>query len=414
MSKKSSSVKIYKTEQDVIDALNSIDGPMRGSAYKPNFLRSIPKKLRTSRVCNIVFSNPDKFNLEKEIEFVPQEIMTEDFLMKSVLFWPELLSPDDKTNTKHIPRERLTLPVYVAFELGKRSRERKSRIGYKLDYPEFEMENYKRIICEAADSIEEQEELQIFFNDTNEKNKFYLKLIDLIRRKLNSINCLPNTKYERKYTNFTYSSGKKLLILISGHSDSGKTTLSQCLSCCINNSTWFDSDIFSQVQARVGTDLAVKEFVKPERSVVIYSNLNSFSTIVTERIKEEMGQPNILYVYIKPSSVYQMHAHSKYRGGEDIKYYKKKYLAFDACFSQEDIDLTVINDYLPTSMAKACDEIIEACMIKFGTQEQNHRPTSSDFITRVGTQRVEDGAIAVEDGAIAVEALLTGMEMEEK
>lgn len=58
-------------------------------------------------------------------------------------------------------------------------------------------------------------------------------------------------------------------------------------------------------------------------------------------------------------------------------------------------------------MAKACDEIIEACMIKFGTQEQNHRPTSSDFITRVGTQRVEDGAIAVE-------ALLTGMEMEEK
>lgn len=283
-------------------------------------MSSVKTDFRSPRICQIVFSDPYIFNFEEEMKYMPSELMSEKFLIQMIYDYPKLLcSRDEKgPRTIIIPKEKQTLPVLVAFELGKRRYEKFSamqwgRCGEKIPYTDRTLE-FRKTITDIADRVEERIGTNNLkhsqaFQDTGERDIFINKLVASIQEESTSISLQPDEHYKPKYTHLDYNSDKKLLILISGHADSGKTTFSHALENAIGGAVCFDSD---QMFERGILDLKLFQLIRPASKVVIFSDLTAFNFFTPQEIKEAMGDVNILKIYIKPSSVKRMLQHSKY------------------------------------------------------------------------------------------------------
>lgn len=323
--KKSSGIK-HKSEEDVYEDLQRLMQVWKKNGTqnlfsKRSYLSSVKMEFRSPRICQIVFSNPYIFNFEEEIKYVPMELMSEEFLIQMVYDNPKLLCSRDEQGprTITIPEEKQTLPVLVAFELGKRIYEKYSAIqwgpyGEKIPYTGKTID-FRKTITDLADSIEERigtNNLKHLaaFNDASKREEFANELVSYIQEESTSVSLQPDEHYTPKHTQFEYTSDKKMLILVSGYADSGKTTFSNYLASRINGSICFDSD---QLLERGLLEAHLSHFIKPENNVVIFSDLDAFCFFSPQEIKEAIGDANILNVYIKPSSIKRMLHHSKYR-----------------------------------------------------------------------------------------------------
>lgn len=326
MGKKKSSGTKYTSEEEVYEDLQRLmqvwkKNGTKNLFSKRSYLSSVKTVFRSPRICQIVFSNPDIFNFEEEIKYMPIELMSEEFLIQMVYDKPKLLcSRDEKgPRTISIPEEKQSLPVLVAFELGKRRYEKFSvmqwgRWGEKIPYTDRALE-FRKTIIDIADKVEDKIGTNNLkhsqsFKETDERNAFINELVTSIQEKSTSVALQPDEHYKPKYTHLAYNSDKKMLILISGYADSGKTTFSHYLASTINGAICFDSD---QLLERGLLDSKLSQLVRPDNKVVIFSDLDAFDFFKPQEINDAMGNANILKVYIKPSSIKRMLHHSKYR-----------------------------------------------------------------------------------------------------
>lgn len=326
MGKKKASGNKYKSEEDVYEDLQRLIQVWKKKGTqslfsKRSYLSSVKTEFRSPRICQIVFSDPDIFNLEEEIKYIPMEFMSEEFLIQMVYDMPKLIcSRDEKgSRTVSIPEEKQTLPVLVAFELGKRRYEKFSAMqwgewGEKIPYTDKTQE-FRKTITDIADSVEDKigtNNLKhtAHFDDVAERDTYINELVSSIQKESNSVSLQPDEQYKPKYEHTNYGFDKKMLILVSGYSDSGKTTFSHYLANSINGAICFDSD---QLLERGLFGFKLSQLVKLNNNVVIFSDTDAFSFFSSQEIKEAMGDTNILKVYIQPSSIKRMLHHSKYR-----------------------------------------------------------------------------------------------------
>ena len=323
--KKSNGIK-YKTEEAVYEDLLRLMQVWKKNGTqnlfsKRSYLSSVKTEFRSPRICHIIFSNPDMFNFEEEIKYVPMDLMSEEFLIQMVYDKPKLIcSRDEKgSRTVSIPNEKQTLPVLVAFELGKRRYEKFSAMqwgqwGEKIPYTDKTLE-FRKTITDIADRVEDKIGTNNLkhsqsFEEADERDTFISELVTSIQEESGSTELQADEHYTSKYAHFDYNSDKKLLILVSGYADSGKTTFSNYLASTIDGSICFDSD---QLLERGLLDLDLSQLVGPEKNVVIFSDTDAFVFFRPQEINNAMGNANILKVYIKPSSIKRMLHHSKYR-----------------------------------------------------------------------------------------------------
>lgn len=326
MGKKKSSGTKHKSEEVVYEDLQRLMQVWKKNGTqnlfsKRSYLSSVKTDFRSPRICQIVFSNPDIFNFEEEIKYIPIELMSEEFLIQMVYDNPKLLCSRDErgSRTVSIPEEKQTLPVLVAFELGKRIYEKFSAIewgewGEKISYTNKTLE-FRKTIIDIADRVEEKIgtnnlKYSQAFKKVDERDAFINKLVTLIQEEATSVVLQPDEHYKPKYTDFDYNSDKKMLILISGYADSGKTTFSHYLASIIDGAICFDSD---QLLEHGLLNSELSQLIRPENNVVIFSDLDAFDFFRPQEINDAIGNANILKVYIKPSSVKRMLHHSKYR-----------------------------------------------------------------------------------------------------
>ena len=323
--KKSTGIK-YKTEEDVYEDLLRLMQVWKKNGTqnlfsKRSYLSSVKTEFRSPRICQIIFSNPDMFNFEEEIKYVPMDLMSEEFLIQMVYDRPKLIcSRDEKgSRTVSIPKEKQTLPVLVAFELGKRIYEKYSamqwgRWGEKIPYTDKTLE-FRQTITYIADRVEDKIGTNNLkhsqaFKEVDERDTFISELITTIQEESGSTELQADEHYTPKYGRFDYSSDKKLLILVCGYADSGKTTFSNYLANTISGAMCFDSD---QLLESGLLNLELSKLVRPENNVVVFSDLDAFTFFRPQEINDAIGNTNILKVYIKPSSIKRMLHHSKYR-----------------------------------------------------------------------------------------------------
>ena len=326
MGKKKSTGTKYKTEEDVYEDLQRLMQVWKKNGTqnlfsKRSYLSSVKKEFRSARICQIIFSNPNMFNFEEEIKYVPIELMSEEFLIQMVYDKPKLICSRDeqRTRTVAIPEEKQTLPVLVAFELGKRIYEKYSAMqwgqwGEKIPYTDRTLE-FRQTITDIADRVEDKIGTNNLkhsqaFKEVDERDTFISELIATIQKESGSTELQADEHYTPKYGHFDYSSDKKLLILVCGYADSGKTTFSNYLASTISGAMCFDSDQLLE-SGLLNSDLS--QLVRPENNVVVFSDLDAFTFFRPQEINDAMGNTNILKVYIKPSLIKRMLHHSKYR-----------------------------------------------------------------------------------------------------
>lgn len=135
-------------------------------------------------------------------------------------------------------------------------------------------------------------------------NKVSESIIDFFRKKEDIVLSTVD-KVECKYKYVDIIRDKRVLVLISGTPDSGKTTFGKMLSHRINNSVCFDSDELYK-DGKEGRRLW--QLVNPDVKVVIFSDPhadNYFST-------SEMYEFDVVNIVVMPKFVELMYRHSKY------------------------------------------------------------------------------------------------------
>ncbi len=281
-------------EKTANEVFNEVEAYIKGGNYKrPCTLSTIKRIYRTKEVIDLIFSHPNVFNLSAEIKHVPEELLTDELLMRFVL-----------TNAKNfyeIDEQHQTLPVLLAFEMAKRLYERGSfvvwgRWGEKLHYPENLIE-CKKFLVETCNEIERAIEQKY---DVEE----IIKSINNIANKeiKTEENLFANVGIKEK---ITIPNGKKLMILISGMPDSGKTTFSCMLAECFNNAVCFDSDMLLRNNL---VDQKLEVLVGQDPDVVVFSDVDA-DKFFSEK---ELAGYKTLNVVIEPESYRTAQINSKY------------------------------------------------------------------------------------------------------
>ena len=231
MSKKKTSGIKYNSEEEVYEDLKRLLQIWKNK-YNPtrfstrSYLSTIKRDFRSARICQTVFSNPSTFNFNEEIKYMPMELMTEEFLIQIVYDNPKLLCSRDEDGPRlvSIPEEKQTLPVLVAFEMGKRVYEKRSAMswgkwGEKIPYTDKTFE-FRKTIADVADKVEDRigtNNLRYSqdFTDRDERDKYINSLISLIQNECSTVVSDKEEKYESKYSCFKYNCKNKLLILVN-------------------------------------------------------------------------------------------------------------------------------------------------------------------------------------------------------
>lgn len=322
---------VIKSEEEIIaDLTKYIES---GKKNRPSALSPLKKEARTQKICDLVFANPDTFKLETEIKFVPRECITTNILVKLVLAGPE--------NIKLLNDDLISTDVMVAFEFSKRRTEYISALiwstsGQKFQYPQkiFEVRDSVSELCDELDLKYDDKELlrdyTLYVNKVSEYIiEFLRKKDDIVLNTVDKVTC--------KYKYVDINRDKRVLVLISGTPDSGKTTFGRMLSYRINGSVCFDSDeLFLK-----GRDLEpLKSLVDSKVKVVIFSDPyanNYFS-------ESEMAEFDVVNIVVEPKSIELMYRHSKYNQHMPFEYYvecEAKTSYYESYYR----DITVINDY---------------------------------------------------------------------
>lgn len=204
--KKSSGIKYNSEEEAYNDLQRLIEAwkkNKKGTRYnRGSYLKLLKKEYRSTRILRIVFSNPVIFDIVKESQYIPYDLISEDDLIKLVYDTPKVLCPNDYSHPyikkTSIPENKQTLPVMVAFELGKRRTEYISNkifcgSGEKLYYCPKAI-NDKERICDIADNVTKRIGFtnlndSTFFETEEKKDTFFDNLIATIRKEMELINC---------------------------------------------------------------------------------------------------------------------------------------------------------------------------------------------------------------------------------
>lgn len=430
MGNKSKSGKGYKTQAEVTQALYELLKIWKKNGTTGVFLPSIKTQFRTEEIFMIIFENQKYFNLQREFESLPEESMTENLLIPLIYDNPEFMNKikkgkperitmaDDKQNLPiqqfWVPEDKQTLPVLVAFELGKRRYERFSAVeagiyGDKIPYNRKAIK-YTKTIRDLADKVEEiigTDNLRLLreIKSEEERKEYINELLFYIHEVTEGAQLTEDEVYEAKYESFEYKGKKKLLILVAGYPDSGKTTFSRILAGKIKGAIHLDSDV---LENRIGMSWKLPDILKAiprdainiSGDVVVFSDPDAFGDskedsyfFGLDEIKKAMGDTNIIRVFVKPKSVLRMFHNSKYRQHLPFNQYRKSvddYYENRNCLG----DIIITNDYTINSISEGCDKVIETIIRMFGPHEieDNPRPNVSDFATRVGEHRIEEGA----------------------
>ena len=331
-------------EKTTNEVLNEIQGYIKGSNHRrPCTLSTIKRSLRTKEVVDLIFSRPDVFNLSAEIKHVPEELLTDELLMRFVL--------NNAKNFYELDEQHQTLPVMLAFEMSKRLYERGScvvwgRWGERLPYPQNLIE-CKKFLVETCNEIESAVE----------------KRYD-IEEIIKEINNVANQEIKTEENQFasegvrekiTIPNGKKLIILISGMPDSGKTTFSSMLADRFNNSVWFDSDML------VSNNLLEQKLdvlVGKDADVVVFSDVDA-DKFFSEK---ELAGYQTLNVVIEPESyrtaqVNSKYAHFRAMSTDDYEQTMKKKFNYDRISDA----LKVKNDY-SQSLFDEREKVVDAAL----------------------------------------------------
>lgn len=313
---------------------------------RPCTLATIKKNLRTPKIIDLIFSHPDIFILPKEIKHVPEELMTDELAMRVVLSHPY--------NYDTLSEEQQTVPVFLAYELSKRRYEYvSSRIwgqwGEKLKYS-GKIVDYLDEIKPAASEISKN---LIQTYDVDE----IVSAINSFVSQLNS-DVQPTQPYKPKYTSVNLNTNKKLLILISGMPDSGKTTFSQLLSSVIEESTFFDSDMLLESGMLTLPDSILLNLY-PE-NIIIFSDTDASKFFA----KTTLENYEVINIVMQPKSLEDAHRNSKLLNTLPFEEYKEinqnKYRYNDVTNP-----IIVENDYL-FGLYKERDRVIEEIQNRLG------------------------------------------------
>lgn len=320
---------VYKEVQDYINSENH---------KRPCTLSTIKKNLRTQKIVDLIFSNPNIFKLEKEMEFVPPECRTEDVLLRYVMSDPERIN--------YLTEEEKTIPILIGFEISKRIYEEMSARWFGQWRETFE---YKGKSAEYRNDITAIcDELSPKFKD----KKSIEEMIDVIKEYCNSrqIELKAQEKYTCKYGNVNFDTGKRLFILVSGMPDSGKTYFSNYLVNDVDNSICFDSDMLLE---RNLLDARLTDLIEDKYSVVIFSDLYADSFFS----KKDIGDSNVVNILMKPISIEEMHRNSKYMRQIPFDEYKKCEIDRFNYEGRLDNPIIVTNDYTKNTLCKELDKV---------------------------------------------------------
>ena len=294
-----------KTEQEIYqEVVNYIKGR---NHKRPCTLQTIKKELRSPRIVELIFLNPRVFNLDAEILHVPKELRTEELLMSFIL--------EDPKRLESLPEDEQSLPILIAYEFSKRRYEFASARMWgvwreKLGYL-GKAKDYRESIVQIADQIERT--CKWAYKETND-----FELIEMIKSycAVNEISLEKPEVYIPKYRNVNFDLDKRLVILVSGHPDSGKTYFSNLLANTISGAFCFDSDMLDE-----------KTYKMPFTELTRRSEVVIFSDPDADRFfdDEELRGSYVINIYVNPISVEEMYRHSKYMRGIPQDEYVKHY-----------------------------------------------------------------------------------------
>ena len=342
-----------KTYEEIYnEVINYINGDKHN---KPCMLQSIKKEFRTPEIIRLIFDNPKIFNLDAEFLHIPEECLTERLVMEFVLRNPKRLSLYDDGQRRDIiiSKEKQTLPVLVAFECSKRLYENLSRKAWGIYYEKVrysaKTEEYKSVIIKYCNEVEKQlskKHLNGIYDASIEE------LIDAIGLCCEGKNLESEEVYVQKYKRVNLGNDKKIIILVSGAPDSGKSTFSRELAYVIR-ATHFSSDyLHKRGLIAAPIDMLVNE----ERNCVIFSDTDAYRFFK----KDELADCVVINVLVMPSSYIDLHSHSKYNSKLDFKTHIndeiKKYR-----YDEIENPIIVINDYtdnIAIEIDKAVEEIL--------------------------------------------------------
>lgn len=347
-----------KSEEDIYkEIIEYINGKKHN---RPCTLSSIKKQYRTQKIVDLIFSNPDVFNLEVELEHVPIESRTEEILLKFILNNPKRIT--------FLTEDEQTLPILIGFELAKREYEYRSAKVWgiwreKLEYSE-KGQKCRNDISAICDKISINMES---INSTED-------LINIIKQYCNSNKkqLQENEKYECKYDMVDFDTGKRMFILISGMPDSGKTYFSISLANDIKNSFCFDSDILLEKGL---IDMPLSSLINENYRVIVFSDLYADKFFS----KEELAGANVINILMKPVSIEEMYRNSKrmrHIPFEDYKKYEIDKFNYDGRIENP---IIVLNDYTSNTLCKELDKVKEEIAKRLGIElvQKNGENTNS-------------------------------------
>ena len=215
--------------QEVTDYINA---PKHN---KPCMLQSIKKDLRTPKIIELIFSRPDIFNLEIEVQHIPKEYMNKEITKHIVFSAPKLLAKKNSKDEFIIPEECQTYEVFLAFYFSRAMIQQKQRNFWYGSCDD---------IYDNENSIKYKDELLYdlgclfsFIIEKTGKDPIKLKtdtcyeyLNEYIKQK--DICNYVDANYEKKYDTITIGYNKPLLIAVEEKSP----VFSKHLANSINNS----------------------------------------------------------------------------------------------------------------------------------------------------------------------------------
>ena len=305
---------------------------------RPCTLQTIKKELRTGRIVDLVFSHPSVFILDNEIQHVPANLKTDKILMKYVLSHPYCMS--------HLTEDEQTLPVMVAFELCKRRYERISAMWWGSS---------REIVPYYGKSQACKKQIQDLADNVGVELDEKLKIEEIIE-KIQQV-CGEKTleqkseEYTSKYDNVNFDTDKRIVILISGHPDSGKTTFGNILKSKINDSVAFDSDMLLLSNC---LDAPFSVFARNSK-VVIFSDLDA-DKFFSER---ELAGCHVVKVYIKPESTGEMYRNSKYMRHLSFEEYMNRFQQEGKVNEKRFKDAIHVTNTYDIKLIKEADKVID-------------------------------------------------------
>ena len=332
-----------KTETEVY---NEVIAYINAKSHKrPCTLASIKKVLRSQAVVDLIFSRPDIFHLEEEIKHVPAEKLTENNIIKLVLANPKFFSL--------LEEDLQTVPVMVAFEFSKRRYEYISFLNWGTSKEQIpytgKIQKYQKAIMELCDLLE------VKYNN-NQILEDYLYYIDQVS-KIIETDChtknpelKPEKKYKRKYRRIDLGQTEKVVLLVSGVADAGKTTFSNILADSIKNSICFDSDMLLE---RNLLTLSWESLVPEQKQVIVFSDLFAYCFFN----EKELSKKKVINIIMKPSSIETRYRYSKYMQGIPFEQYQKRE-GREYNYDAVDSPILVTNDYTD-NIYKEVDNTIE-------------------------------------------------------